>query len=743
MRHDQSPCDEAKMPEIVGHHDPSLRVPGDGARAVPPVRIEAASARSPEPGPSPKDSDEASGRRYRFLAKAIPQIVWTATPAGKLDSFNPRWTEYTGLSSRQHDRDWQGSLHAEDVRRWLEGWERARERGVSLSIDLRLRRADGTYRWHLARAMPVLDRSGRPLKWLGTCTDIDDQKRAEGMLGFLAEVSIVLATSLDYETTLTAVARLAVPHVADWCVIDMLEPDGTTRRLAVAHADPTQVELAWALGRRYPPALGDPRGPLHALRSGQSALAPEIDDDALVASARDPEHLAMLRAQGCKSSISAALAARGRTLGVVSFAMAESGRRYTAADLALVEDLARRAGMAVDNARLYRDAQQARAEAEAASLAKDRFLAVLSHELRTPLTPVLAEVSAMLDDPATPDSIRPVLEMTRRNVDLEARLIDDLLDLSRIGQGKLRLEREVVDAHRLIGHALDICRDGIEEAGLSATLDLAATRHHVEADPARLQQVAWNLIKNAAKFTPPGGSIAIRTRDDGPHLVVEVTDTGVGIDPTVLPRIFNAFEQGGPAVTRRFGGLGLGLVISRSLAEAHGGRLVAASPGKGEGATFTLELPYVAPPPVATDDDMPDLGASAPAGPLRILLVEDNADTLRVMSRLLRGRGHAVTAADGIASATRAAEGAEFDLLISDLGLPDGSGLDLIRHLREIRPILGIALSGYGMDDDHRRSREAGFAEHLTKPVDFPKLEAAILRVVAVEGHPAGGHRPG
>jgi len=711
------------MPEIVSLNDPDLARPDEGATAA---RVEDPAA------PVMSASEQASGRRYRFLAKAIPQIVWTATPAGILDSFNPRWTEYTGLTSRHsHDRCWQRSLHPEDVRRWLEGWDRAREKGVGLSLDLRLRRADGVFRWHLARAMPVLDRSGAPLKWLGTCTDIDDQKRAEGMLGFLAEVSTVLATSLDYVTTLSAVARMAVPHVADWCVVDMLEPDGSTRRLAVAHADPAQVDLAWEFGRRYPPALGDPRGPLHALRTGLSVLAPEIDDEALVASARDPEHLAMLRAQGCRSSISSALAARGRTLGVITFAMAESGRRYTAADLALVEDLARRAGMAVDNARLYRDAQSARQEAEAASLAKDRFLAVLSHELRTPLTPVLAEVSAMLDDPSTPESMRPVLEMTRRNVDLEARLIDDLLDLSRIGQGKLRLAREVVDAHLLIGHALEICREGIEEADLSITVELTALRHHVEADPARLQQVVWNLIKNAAKFTPGGGSIAIRTRDEGPRMVVEVTDTGVGIDPDVLPRIFEPFEQGGSAVTRRFGGLGLGLVISRSLAEAHGGRLVAASPGKGQGATFTLELPFVAPPSPATVIDMPTLPAMPLVGPLRILLVEDNPDTLRVMSRLLRGRGHAVTAADGLAAATRAAEGESFDLLVSDLGLPDGSGLDLIRRLGAIRPIPGIALSGYGMDDDVKRSREAGFSEHLTKPIDFPKLEAAILRVAS------------
>ena len=438
---------------------------------------------------------------------------------------------------------------------------------MNLALDLRLRRSDGSYRWHLARGSPIRDRSGRILKWLGTCTDIDDQKRAEGMLGFLADVSTLLASSLDYETTLAAVARMAVPHVADWCVVDMLEPDGKTRRLAVAHRDPEKVELGWELARRYPPSLGDPRVPLRVLQTGQSELVIEVEDAVLASSAVDAQHLAMLRSQGCISSISAALAPRGRTLGVITFAMAESGRRYSKADLPLVEDLARRAALAVDNARLYREARQAREEAEAANRAKDRFLAVLSHELRTPLTPVLAEVSAMLEDPATPDSIRSVLEMTRRNVELEARLIDDLLDLNRIIQGKLRLNLEVVDAHEVILEALQICRAGIDSSRHHVEVALEAARTFVEADAARLQQVVWNLIKNAVKFTPEGGFLKIRTSNEGDRLVVEVADTGVGIEPEVLQRIFDAFEQGGTEVTQQFGGLGLGLAISRSLAE--------------------------------------------------------------------------------------------------------------------------------------------------------------------------------
>ncbi|WP_435016397.1 ATP-binding protein [Tundrisphaera sp. TA3] len=669
---------------------------------------------------------ESGGRRYRFLAKAIPQIVWTATRNGRIDSFNPRWSEYSGLSASQDDvRGWHRALHPDDVGRWREGWERARASGVVFEIDVRLRRADGTYRYHLARALPVVDRDGGIIKWLGTCTDIDDQKRAEGMLAFLAEVSSILASSLDDAATVAEVARMAVPHIADRCLIDVIQADGATRRLAVA--DPAEAP-AWKVFRPEPPARGEAPRPTRAVR-------PELIDDVESHASRcecDHEHLGLLREQGpVSSAIQVPLAAHGRSLGLISLAMGESGRRYGPGDLTMVEDLARRVASAVDNARLFREARQARVEAEAANRAKDRFLAVLSHELRTPLTPILAEASAMLDDPRTPPALRPFVEMTHRNVELEARLIDDLLDLNRIGRGKLRLSRKTVDIHRAIRQALEICRPGLRAAGLTLEVELGAARYHAAVDPARFQQVIWNLLKNATKFTPEGGTVAVRTRDDGPRILIEVADTGIGIEPDALPLIFDAFEQGGAAVTRRFGGLGLGLAISRSLADAHGGSLRAASAGKGQGSTFTLGLPAVAAPAQRPEDAPPPAARPADSASLRILLVEDNADTLRVMSRLLAGRGHKVTTAADVASALRADQAGEFDLIVSDLGLPDGSGIDLMKILHARRPVPAIALSGFGMDDDLARSREAGFAAHLTKPVEFPDLEATIRRVLA------------
>ena len=365
---------------------------------------------------------------------------------------------------------------------------------------------------------------------------------------------------------------------------------------------------------------------------------------------------------------------------------------------------------------------------------------MLSHELRTPLTPVLATVTAMLDEPemplSDPGEVRVTLEMIRRSVELEARLIDDLLDVSRIVHGKLALDRSCVDVHELIHQTIGICRSDLNGKRMRLQVLLSASRSVVEADPARLQQVLWNLVKNAVKFTPEGGTVSIASRDvetNGaggvPLLAVEVSDSGIGIEQEALPRIFAAFEQGEGTTTRRFGGLGLGLAISQSVVEAHGGSLSAKSPGQGKGSTFTLTIP--ARPGARIDRDRRTTPASPIDQPLRILLVEDDFNTLRVLSRLLRLRGHEVTTADNVSSARQAFEGAQFDLLVSDIGLPDGTGIELMRHIRSVRPLPGVALTGFGMDDDISRCREAGFTAHLTKPVNFQKLEAAVQQVAA------------
>jgi PAS domain S-box-containing protein len=396
---------------------------------------------------------------------------------------------------------------------------------------------------------------------------------------------------------------------------------------------------------------------------------------------------------------------------------------------------------ATERKRFEEELRRAKEEAEAANRAKDQFLAALSHELRTPLTPVLALVSALEGDGRL-NAVADSLAMIRRNVELEARLIDDLLDLTRIARGKLELRREVIDVREGLSHAIAICCAREVEAGrIRLRMDLAAEEHRIWGDGSRLTQIFWNLLRNAVKFTPDGGTITVRSWNEEsegePVIAVEVSDTGIGIEPSVLPHIFQAFEQGRPSITRRFGGLGLGLSISKAIAEMHGGTLAAWSPGYGQGATLRLSLPN-GPLPAQEREPAPAVARPAtpfpaPSRPLRLLLVEDHADTAEAMAELLRGLGHRVTVAGSVAAGLAAAaeqlagpDAPGLDLVVSDLGLPDGSGTDLMRELRARYGLAGIALSGYGTDDDVRRSLDAGFARHLTKPVNVQALGAVL-----------------
>jgi PAS domain S-box-containing protein len=383
------------------------------------------------------------------------------------------------------------------------------------------------------------------------------------------------------------------------------------------------------------------------------------------------------------------------------------------------------------NEKLLESERLARAEAEAASRAKDRFLAVLSHELRTPLTPVALTATAMEMDPRLPFDFREDVAMIRRNVELETRLIDDLLDLSRVTSGKLRLNLQPTNVHRLIRHVMETVGAELHEKQLKVQTELKAANDLVNADPARLQQALWNLLKNAAKFTPVGGSVSIRTRNDGDRVVIDVADTGKGIAADMMPHIFDPFEQGNADVTREYGGMGLGLAIVKAVVDLHGGTIRAASAGEGRGAVFTVELPL--------GQKRAAIASTADGGgkergdtrKIRLLLVEDHADSAKILIRLLRFEGIDVEWAATVAAAVELASAQKFDLVVSDLGLPDGSGHDLMRRLSLAGPVAGIAMSGYGMEDDIRQSREAGFVEHLVKPVNLPQLREAIRRVVS------------
>ena len=544
-------------------------------------------------------------------------------------------------------------------------------------------------------------------------------------LGFLAEASNVLAASLDFERTFENLAFLIVPRLADFCLIQIADEDGALQQVAVAQRIPQEKTEQSDRGASSLLVQAAQRAGAQTYKTGKSLLFCEIDERILEALFAAEAERNSIEQSGLSALIVVPISARGRVLGVITLMYLTEDRPCGENELALAEELGQRSALALENAQLYKAAQKALSEAERANHAKDRFLAMLSHELRTPLTPVLTSIFEVESDEQISSEVRDSLQVIRRNVELEARLIDDLLDLTRISKGKLQLSLEYVDAHVLLRSALDICQSEIKNKKLRVETELDATKVNLRADPARLQQIFWNLIKNAVKFTPKRGQLTLRTSDevDG-RLRVSITDTGIGIDSETLPKVFNAFEQGERSGT---GGLGLGLAITKALVETHGGQITAESAGEGRGATFTASFPLAEPASPATTRNVSLPGGARKS--MRILLVEDHEDTNRSLTNLLRRRGYQVQSADSISSALECAANGSFDLLISDIGLPDGTGIELMERLGTEHSLAGIALTGFGMEDDIRRSRDVGFSEHLVKPVDLNKLDAVIQKL--------------
>ncbi|HTB64298.1 MAG TPA: response regulator [Opitutales bacterium] len=377
------------------------------------------------------------------------------------------------------------------------------------------------------------------------------------------------------------------------------------------------------------------------------------------------------------------------------------------------------------------------AQARAASRAKDDFLAALSHELRTPLNPVLLLATDAATNPKLPTEVRTDFETIAKNVTLEARLIDDLLDLTRITNGKLKLEMRPCDIHASLHDALEMTRDEIKQKQIHLSLKLNAPRYQVHGDDVRLKQVFWNVIKNAVKFTPEGGKITIDStvlENEGP-LMITITDTGIGMTPSELEHIFQAFSQGDHVIRdspHRFGGLGLGLAISKMMVKLHAGSISATSLGRNQGSTIFIKLPLFhekAAPASALElpaSVLPPPNAAASHRVRRILLVEDHLSTAQALAQLLTRRQYEVVVANCLAEARAFANGEKFDLLVSDIGLPDGTGYELMSELRGHSGLMGIALTGYGSEDDVNRSHAAGFLLQLTKPVSIQALDNAL-----------------
>jgi PAS domain S-box-containing protein len=572
---------------------------------------------------------------------------------------------------------------------------------------------------------PIHDGAGRVIGASKIARDTTTQKRALASAQFLASASAALATVVDYESTLNKVAQVAVPFFADWCVIDIVQPDGTLRRIAVVHSDPARVALGEAFHRRYPPPPDAAHGTRYVLRTGKSDLITDITDAMLTGAARDDEHLRMLRQLHLRSSICVPLRARGKTLGAITFVTAESERRYGTADLTVAEDLAHRATIAIENARLYGELREA-------DRRKNEFLALLAHELRNPLAPLRNGLQILRLAGSNTQAIAQARTMMDRQLGHMVRLIDDLLDISRISQNKMELRKDRVLLADVISSAVEAARSLIEAARHELTVHQPTGPVFLDADLTRLAQVFGNLLTNSAKYTEPGGHIWLSAERTGREVIVSVRDTGIGIPADALPRIFDMFSQVDRSIERTTGGLGIGLALVKGLVEMHGGTVSADSPGLGQGSTFTVRLPALGQPAAATDTPIDE--PRGPTGPARrILVVDDNRDSAESMAMMLQLTGNEVTTAhDGIA-AVEAAERVRPEVILMDVGMPRLNGYEATRRIREQpwgQGTVIIALTGWGQDVDRVQSRQAGCDGHLVKPIalaDLDKLLATLL----------------
>jgi len=680
----------------------------------------------------------ASGERYRQLVELSPEAIFVQRE-GRFAFVNSALVRLLGAAGP-------GEILGRPVLDFVHPESRVRAAGRSpgLFVEERWITRDGRTVDVEAAASTFLDQ-GSPVAQV-LLRDITSRKAVERRLREEAEITETL-----YSIGLATAAELDLRKLAQTIVDATTHITGAQFGAFFYHLvdDRGEVFREHSLAGTPPEGIEEFLAPRDPAIPGPTFRGEGVFriDDVLDDTRRGREPPAPERWIGglaVRSYLTVPIVSRsGELLGGLFFGHAEPGvfnRRVER----ILGGIAAQAAVAIDNARLYEAERRARAEAETANQAKDRFMASLSHELRTPLTPVLAVIAALDREKHLPPNVRDRLATIRRNVELEARLIDDLLDLTRITRGKLELKPEVTDLREVLAHALEACcpveASGRErfEISLPAGDDL-----RLWADAPRLTQVFWNLMTNALKFTPEGGLIRVQARRDeaSGEIFAEVSDQGIGIDPQRLPHVFDAFEQGQRSITRQYGGLGLGLAITKAIVELHGGRIEAHSDGPGQGATFGLRLPVGAAHLPAQGSERSARGPARPSSdsqehPLRILLVEDHPDTADAMQELLSVFGHRVTVAnnarDALAAAAAAQAGAggqEIDIVISDVGLPDISGHELMTELRSRYQVPGIALSGYGMDEDIQRSREAGFERHLTKPVNLQLLQDAILEV--------------
>ncbi|HEY2147949.1 MAG TPA: ATP-binding protein, partial [Pirellulales bacterium] len=525
-----------------------------------------------------------------------------------------------------------------------------------------------------------------------------------------------LATLLDYHSTMQRIARMAVPFFADWCIVDVVDSGGRIEHVAHAHFDPTQEPVLKEFVERYQTEMDSSALTAQALRTGKPQFIDDLPGAFLDKLARDKRHRELLDKLGPRSAISVPILVRNAAVGALNFVVSRPERRYSAADVELATELARRAAVAIENARLYQDLKEAQRE-------KDDFLAMLAHELRNPISAI--QYANDLSRIGANTEFQPS-EIIDRQVQNLTRLIDDLLDVSRITRNKIELKREPVDGRTIMQRAVATTEPLIRSRKHSLKVEASSDPLPIFVDPTRAEQILVNLLSNAAKYTHEGGEITVRAMAEDGFAVFKIKDTGLGIPQPMLHRVFELFMQVDPSLDRTQGGLGIGLTVVRRLAELHGGSVSATSEGPGRGSEFTVRLPLVEAPAEAA---APERKAGPPTHPLKILVVDDNHDTARSLAMLLGTHGHSVEVAHDGYGAIDAAREFQPDVILLDLGLPGIDGYKVAEQLRadeRFKHTRLIALSGYGQPQDRQRSADVGFDQHLVKPIDFKTLTRAV-----------------
>ena len=590
---------------------------------------------------------------------------------------------------------------------------------------------------------PIRDAAGIIIGASKIARDITERRHAEALAQrvqwqaeFVGRMAEVLSGPLDYEARLKGLVAIAVPAMADWAALDTVEPDGRIRRLAVAHADPGKTELGTEIRRRFEDPI-TPCDVRQVIRTGKGVFLPEVTDAVIVGAANgDDKRLGLMRALGLTSCVCVPLATTERAFAALTLATAESGRQYSIEDFHFAEDVALRAALMVDNARAYEAVRRA-------SSVKDEFLATLSHELRTPLNAILGYARMLRADMVKPDKLSRTYETIERNTTSLTRMVEDILDVSRVVSGKMRLNMQAVELPLVVHEAVATVMPAAEAKHIRLETIVDPQVGAVSGDPDRLRQIIWNLLSNAVKFTPKQGRIQVRLERVNSSVEIVVSDTGIGILPDFLPHIFERFRQADSAAAREHAGLGLGLAIVRNLVELHGGTVYATSGGEGQGATFRVRLPVriVHPDWQATAERVhPRSEASVPPTSLadmpslrdtHVLAVDDDPDALRLLKEILEAVGATVTTARSSRAALEIVSTDRPDVLVADLGMPLMDGFELIEQLRAsddaaARGIPAAALTAYARSEDRAKALKSGFEMHLAKPIDPAELIAAV-----------------